>query len=136
MNHNERGFILLSAVFLTLILSFVAAMTLQTLTQSKNSDAALRLHAINLANEQFAMIESLAAQGDLTAGQYNFLGDADDLKSYGLIKKSAEKIPVEFEVKTKVSGGEGNLRKVEILVAWKNFEMNFEKTVRIGDVEE
>ena len=135
MNRNERGFILLSAVFLTLILSFVAAMTLQTLTQSKNSDAALRLHAINLANEQFAMIESLAAQGDLTAGQYNFLGDADDLKSYGLIKKSAEKIPVEFEVKTKVSG-EGNLRKVEILVAWKNFEMNFEKTVRIGDVEE
>ena len=132
---NGRGFILLSAVFLTVIVSFVAAMTLQTLTPSKNSDAALRLHAINLANEQFALIESRAAQNNLTAGQYNFLGDKDDLKSYGLAKKSAEKIPVEFKVTTTVSGEE-NLRRVEVRVTWKNFEMNFEKTVRISDGEE
>ena len=135
---NGRGFILLSAVFLTVIVSFVAAMTLQTLTPSKNSDAALRLHAMNLANEQFALIESLAAQNNLTAGQYNFLGDEDDLKSYGLAKKSAEKIPVEFEVKATVSdvSDGGNLRRVEVRVTWKNFEMNFEKTVRISDGEE
>lgn len=137
---NERGFILLSAVFLTLILSFVAAMALQTLTQSKNFDAALRLHATNLANEQFAMIESLAAQNHLENGTYNFLGDKDDLKSFGLIKKSVDKIPVEFEITTNVSDeenfGAGNLKKVEIIVTWKNFERNFERTVRISDVEE
>ena len=129
---------LLSAIFLTVIVSFVAAMTLQTLSHSQNADAALRLHAINLANEQFAMIESLAAQNKLNSSSYDFLGNEDDLKSYGLFKESDNQTPIEFEVKATVSNvsDEENLRRVEVVVTWKNFEIDFEKIVRIGDGEE
>ena len=133
MNINEKGFMLLSAVFLTMILSFIAMMTLQTMIRIKNSDAALKLHAINLANEQFAMIESLAAQGSLDT-TYSFLGEPEDLKNYGLYKKDSEenKQPTEFEVTSEIND-KGTLRKVMIIVTWKDKKLEFEKIVRLKD---
>ena len=118
MKLNEKGYMLISVVFLTLIVSFIAAMTLQTMTRAKNSDSALRLHAINLANEQFALIES--------GSDKNIPGD--DLKSYGLYYKGAEKIPTEFKVTT-TSNDSGNLRKVTVTVKWKDNSLDFEKTI-------
>lgn len=126
MKLNEKGYMLISVIFLTLIVSFVATMTLQAMMRVKNGDAALRLHAMNLANEQFALIESRAAQG--LSIDSNFLGDDDDLVSYGLFHKNAEKIPTEFKVMT-TSSGSGNLRKVTVAVTWKDNQMEFEKVV-------
>ena len=107
---------LLSAVFLTLIVSFMAALTLQAVTYSHKNATADELTAINLADEQFAMIESLAAQDKLSAVK-NFNGVEDD-------------VPGGFEVKTKVEGV-GNLREVTVTVKWQDTQREFTKLVRI-----
>ena len=122
MKFNEKGFILISVVFLTLIVSFMATMTLQSMTRVKNGDTALRLHAINLANEQFALIESGSAKN---------IPD-DDLKSYGLYYKDAKKIPTEFHVTTSINGS-GNLREVTVTVTWKENTLDFEKTIWLNE---
>lgn len=121
MKFNEKGFMLLSTVFLTLIVSFVAMMTLQTMMREKNSDNSLKLQAINLANEQFALIES---------GSDKNIPD-EDLKNYGLyrINDLASKPPTEFKVTTKIFG-EGNLREVKVTVTWKDKSLEFEKIIR------
>ena len=114
---NEKGFMLLSAVFLTLILSFVAMMTLQTMTRVKNSDSALRLQAIHLANEQFALIES--------GSDKNI--SAEDLKSYGLYHTDElkTKTPTEFKVTTNI----GDNGKVKVIVTWNENSLEFEKII-------
>ena len=109
----------MSAVFLTMILSFTAMITLHAATQIKNENAALRLHALNLANEQFALIES---------GSDKNIPE-DDLKSYGLYSDE-NKMPTEFKVTTNI-GGEGNLKKVKVTVTWKENILEFEKLVRL-----
>lgn len=130
---NQRGFMFLSTVFLTLILSFTAMLALQTMTRVKNGDQSLKLHAINLANEQLAMVESLAAQNNLSAVK-NFNGNDADLKSYGLYYENTDKTPVEFDVVTKIGGSE-TLKEVEVTVTWNDNEIKFKKLVRIADGE-
>lgn len=46
---NERGFMLLNVVFLTLITSFAAMILMNAAPRLKNPQAALRLTAIHLA---------------------------------------------------------------------------------------
>lgn len=130
---NQRGFMFLSTVFLTLILSFTAMLALQTMTRVKNGDQSLKLHAINLANEQLAMVESFAAQNNLSAVK-NFNGNDADLKSYGLYYENFDKPPVEFNVATKIGGSE-TLKEVEVTVTWNDNEIKFKKLVRIADGE-
>ena len=115
---NQRGFMLLSAVFLTLIVSFMSTLTLQAVTYSHKNSTADELTAINLADEQFAMIESLAAQDNLKQSSYDFLGDKDDLLE-------------RFKVETAVVGDD-NLREVKIKVTWENPKpVEFIRIVRI-----
>jgi len=113
---NQRGFMLLSAVFLTLIVSFMAALTFQAVTLKQKDATFQELTAINLADEQFAMIESLAAQDKLNNSSYEFLGKSE--------------LPEIFEIKTNVEGGE-TLREVTVTVTWKDEERKFTKVVRI-----
>ena len=140
---NQRGFMLLSTVFLTLILSFTAMLALQSMTRVKNGDQSLKLHAINLANEQLAMVESLAAQNNLSAVK-NFNGNSADLQNYGLYDENAdEKPPIEFNVTTDIKPDTKNLREdelptlyeVEVTVTWNDEEISFKKLVRIADGE-
>jgi len=113
---NQRGFMLLSAIFLTLIVSFTAALTFQAVTLKQKDETVLELTAINLADEQFAMIESLAAQDNLNNSSYEFLGKSE--------------LPEIFKIETNVEGG-GDLRKVTVTVTWKDEERKFTKLVRI-----
>ena len=57
---NERGFLMLNVVFLTLITSFAAMILLNAAPRVRNSQSQLRLTALYLANEQFAELESAA----------------------------------------------------------------------------
>lgn len=120
---NQRGFMLLSTVFLTVIVSFTAMLTLQAITQVQRGDASLRLHAMNLANEQFALIESGSSE-DIPE---------EDLKSYGLYseKDLETKMPIIFKVTdTREDIGE-NLYKVTVTVTWQDEKLEFEKVVRL-----
>ena len=126
---NEKGFMLLSAVVLTMLLSFTAMISLRSATQFNNDDAALRLHALNLANQQFAMVESFAAQNNLSSVK-NFNGNDDDLKSYGLYSDE-NKTPTEFKVTTSIDNVNENLKKVKVTVTWKDKNLEFEKLVRL-----
>lgn len=129
---NQRGFMLLSTVFLTLILSFTAMLALQSMRRVQNGDQSLKLHAINLANEQLAIIESGS----------NIEIPADDLKSYGLYDKNSDKPPVQFNVSTtfkpipdNLSDDEVTLYEVEVTVTWNDDEVKFKKLVRVADGE-
>ena len=135
---TECGFMMMNVVFLTLIVSFTALIFLNGISPLKESDSALRLVALNLANEQFAEIESLADSGTLSAGSYNFLGASEDLKNYGVHTAAdlTKKNPTKFSVTANVKNYSGTLFNVTVKVSWnfngKNFEIELEKIVRAG----
>lgn len=115
---SERGFLILNVIFLTLITSFAAMILLNAAPRIRNSQSSLRLIALHLANEQFAQLESLAAEGTLTEGNYDFRGDKKDLKNV-----------VDFNVETTVTGT-GNLRGIKVKVSWSDKDfIEVERTV-------
>lgn len=114
---NERGFLMLDVIFLTLITALAATILINAVPRAKNPQLTIRLIALHLANEQLAQLESLAAAGEnLTT---DFLGDTDDLKNV-----------VEFKVDTKVTKT-GNLRGVKVKVSWNNYKdyIEVERTI-------
>lgn len=125
---NERGFMLLNVVFLTLITSFAAMILLNAAPRIRTPQSVLRLTALHLANEQFAMLESMAATEGLEAGSYSFQGDSDDLTT---LNAGA---PITFEVETQVTAT-GNLRGVKVIISWEvgeeTFELETERTIRV-----
>lgn len=119
---------LLNVVILTLITAFAATILLNAAPRITNPQSVLRLTAIHLANEQFAMLESLAANGELATGNYDFLGNDDDLttQNFGAGK------PITFKVTTAVNNVGDNLRGVKVtitIIGDKNFELETERTI-------
>ena len=122
---NERGFMLLNVVFLTVITSLAAMILMNAAPRARNHQSTLRLTAIYLANEQFAELESLAAREDISGSQ-PFLGNKDDLTSNNL----GEDNPIEFKVTTTVSGGRAKV-KVTWQVGEDEFKIETERTIGI-----
>ncbi|MBR0102021.1 MAG: hypothetical protein IJQ01_00805 [Selenomonadaceae bacterium] len=122
---NERGFMLLNVVFLTVITSLAAMILMNAAPRARNHQSTLRLTAIYLANEQFAELESLAAREDISGSQ-PFLGNKDDLTSNNL----GEDNPIEFKVTTTVSGGRAKV-KVTWQVGDDEFKIEMERTIGI-----
>lgn len=127
---NERGFLLLDVVLLTLITSFAAVVLLNAHPQAKNPHSTLKLTALHLADEQLAYLESLGDSGELQADSYPFLGNDDDL----VTENFSEKIPIEFSVTTSVDELGENLYRATVTVSWqvegKDFEIESERTIR------
>jgi len=128
--YDQRGFMLLNVIFLTLIVATCASVLMNAAPRYRNSQAVLRLTAIHLANEQFAMLESFAAGGDSLSGKTAFQGDKDDLKTNNF----AAGEPTTFEVTTTVSGSE-ILRNVKVTVSWtangQENSIESERTIRV-----
>ena len=128
---NERGFLLLDVVLLTLITSFAAMILLNSHPQVKNPQSTLKLTALHLANEQLAYLESYGADGTLHTDGYSFQGDDDDL----VTKNFSEEIPIEFSVTTSVSSLEVNLYRAVVTVSWqvegKDYAIESERTIRL-----
>ena len=128
---NERGFMLLNVVFLTLITSFAAMILLNAAPRIRTPQSVLRLTALHLANEQLAMLESMAATEGLEAGSYSFKGNDADLTT---LNAGA---PITFEIETQVTanGNLGNLRGVKVIISWEvgseTFELETERTIRV-----
>ena len=124
---NERGFLLLNVIFLTLITSFAAMILFNAAPRVKNPQTTLRLTALYLANEQLAQLESLAADGEsLTT---DFLGKAEDLKTENT---GAE---IRFTVETTINGEE-NLREVKVKVSWTDTDfIEVERTIWVAPKE-
>lgn len=124
---------LLNVIFLLLITSLAALILLNGTKNFRNHNSTLKAVALLLAEEQFAEIESLAAEGNLSAGNYNFLGVESDLKNY--FDDNLKKNPVEFKVSASVENYSAeNLFKVAVLVEWKfdkkNYSIELKKIVR------
>ena len=119
---NERGFLMLDVVFLTLITALAATILINAAPRAKNPQSTIRLIALHLANEQLAQLESLAAAGEnLTT---DFLGDTDDLKNV-----------VDFEVETTITKT-GNLRGIKVKVSWSDEDKDFIEVKRTIYVKE
>ena len=127
---NERGFLLLNVVLLTLITSFAAVILLNAEPRARNPQSTLKLTALHLANEQLAYLENLGDSGELHAGTYTFQGDEEDL----LTKNFSEEIPIEFTVTTSVDELKENLYSATVKVTWqvkgKTYELESERTIR------
>lgn len=127
---NERGFLLLNVVLLTLITSFAAVILLNAEPRARNPQSTLKLTALHLANEQLAYLESLGDSGELHAGTYNFLGESDDL----LTENFSAEIPIEFTVTASVDELKENLYSATVKVTWqvkgKTYELEAERTIR------
>ena len=123
---NERGFLMLSVVFLTTITSLAAMILFNAVPRVKNPQTTLRLTALYVANEQFAQLESLAAKGEELPT--NFLGKEEDLTTENA------GAPIKFSVETKPSNS--NPCKVKIKVSWtdKDF-IEVERTIWIAPKE-
>lgn len=100
---------LLSAIFLTLIVGIMAQILLQATSKVQQRNSTLYYTAINLANEQFAMIESIAAETGVIDESCHI--PADELKSYNGMSETAE--PIEFKISTSSEGS-----KVTVKVEW------------------
>lgn len=127
---NERGYLLLNVVFLTLITSFAAMILMNAAPRVKNNQSSMNLIALHLANEQLAYLESRAARGQSISGQ-SFLGDSDDLENYSFRDKDTKTV---FTVETSISGSD-TLPTAKVTVRWniggKDFELATERTIRV-----
>lgn len=129
---NERGFLLLNVILLTLITSFAAVILINAVPRVRTPQSTLKLTAMYLANEQLAQLESLAAGGEQIT-DCDFLGLVEDLTT----KNAGEGRPVIFTVKTDVTNvsGSDNLPTATVTVKWKvdekDFELKAERTIRI-----
>ena len=100
---------LLSAIFLTLIVAITAQILLHANSKVQQRNSTLYFTAINLANEQFAVIESLAAENGVIDTSCHV--PADELKSYNGVDEDS--VPVEFHIYTSAAGS-----KVTVKVQW------------------
>lgn len=116
MLNNERGFMLLSAIFLTLIVSIMATILLNANVKIQQRNSTLYFTAINLANEQFALLESNSGLE---------IPD-EDLKSYNGMKDNAA--PVQFRVSKSYNGNRVTV-KVEWTVNGKTEKIESTKTI-------
>lgn len=126
--NNERGFMLLNVVLLTLITSFAAMILMNAAPRFTKPQSVLRLTAIHLANEQLAVLESLAAKGALETGDCPFKGEKNDLTTTNAGK------PITFKVTTNVKNIGENLRGVKVTVTIEgdeDFELTAERTIAV-----
>ncbi len=121
---NERGFMLLHVVFLTLITSFAAMILFNAAPRMKNPQSVLRLTALHLLNEKFALIESSASRGilDLSAEERT-------------TKNFSPNVPITLTVTASEKSSDGNLHFVTVRVEWtvdgqKSF-LEQERTIRL-----
>ena len=133
---NERGFLMLNVVFLTLITSFAAMILLNAAPRVRNSQSRLRLTALYLADEQFAQLESLAAGGTAPTSSEEFLGESGDLTTNNFGGKDYQ---VTFNVKTEVINN-SNPYEVTVTVSWidsgKNFSVKVQRMIWVAESSE
>lgn len=112
---NERGFMLMSVIFLMMMTSLAALIVMNGTKKVINQNSALRIIALHLAEEQFAEIESRAANGEALQN-FSFLGDPGDLKNYydSRGENDSEVKPIVFDVTTSVKADS----RVEVKVKW------------------
>jgi hypothetical protein len=119
---NERGFMLLSAVFLTLIVSIMAMILLNANSKVQQRNSTLYFTAVNLANEQFAILESGA----------NISIPSEDKTSYNGVKENSE--PIKFEVYPTLESENATYKRYKVTVKWnvggKNETFESVKTIR------
>ena len=108
MINNQRGFMFLSAIFLTLIVAIMAQIILTANAKVQQRNSTLYLTAVNLANEQFAILES---------GEKNISIPDEDKKSYNGMSEDAETINFNVSIPKQTPITE-KLIEVTVKVEW------------------
>lgn len=123
MLNNQRGFMFLSAIFLTLIVAITAQILLHANSKVQQRNSTLYFTAINLANEQFAVMESIA---DLE-GVIDTSCHVSEAERKSLNSMSETATPIEFKISTSAAGSIVTV-KVEWIV---NGETKFIESTKI-----
>lgn len=122
---NERGYLLLNVVFLTLVTSFAAMILLNATPRVKNSQSTMKLIALYLANEQLAYLE---AEAEGKSVDKNFLTRAEDLTNDSFRTEDA---PTVFSVDKSIDGNVATVT-VSWQIGGKNFSVTAERTIRVA----
>ena len=117
MLNNQRGFMFLSAIFLTLIVAIMAQILLHANSKVQQRNSTLYFTAVNLANEQFAILESGA----------EISIPAEERKSLNGMSETAT--PIEFEISASAVGSTVTV-KVEWIVNGETKFFESTKTIR------
>ena len=123
---NQRGFMMLNVVFLTLIASLAAMILMNAATRVRNPQSTLRLTALYVANEQLAQMESLAAAG--IEPTEKILVEEDDLETNNF--STGE--PIRFEVVPEKIGGNTYKVTVSWTVKGQPDSVTLERTIWIA----
>lgn len=127
---NQRGFMMLNVVFLTLIASLAAVILMNAATRVRNPQSTLRLTALYVANEQLAQMESLAARS-IEPTEEILVEDAD-LKTTNF--STGE--PIRFEVVPEKIGGNTYKVTVSWTVKGQEDSVTVERTIWIVPKED
>jgi len=122
---NERGFLLLDVIFLTVITTLAAMILMNAAPRIRNSQSTLQMTALYLTNEQFAYLESRAANGEPLPKK--FLGAPEDL----ITKNFETGKEIKFLVDTQINDS-SNPCKVTITVTIDgrdDFEVKAERMI-------
>ena len=116
---NNKGFIFIEVIFISLLVSFTAALIVRGLKTAvtANQTSAIKTAAIHIANSQMSEIEEYVNINRSLPSSYNFLDESDLIYEDFLGMKE----PVTFYIETEVSDSTLNsqLRRVTVKVSWQ-----------------
>ena len=115
--HNNKGFVFIEVIFLTMILSFTALMVVNTLESAIKSNrmSAIRIAATQIANAHMAEIEEYVdSNKSFPASSYTLLTD-DDLIHENFFGISGT---VKFDINTQINVSTANKGSVTVKVSW------------------
>ena len=116
---NNKGFIFIEVIFISLLVSFTAILIVRGLKTAvtANQTSAIKTAAMHIANAQMSEIEEYVNKNKSLPSSYNFIDESDLIYEDFLGMKE----PVIFYIETEVSDStlNGQLLRVTVKVSWQ-----------------
>ena len=122
--HDEAGFLLLDAVAIAIFLSMIAtALGLYQHSARIRRETELKTSAIYIAQTQISNLKSRIASGENLAGDFEYLGESEDLNRHGIIFRVESRVESAANLPDQI---EESLLRIEVKVEYENQNVEFE----------
>ena len=126
--HDEAGFLLLDAVAIAIFLSMIAtALGLYQHSARIRRETELKTSAIYIAQTQISNLKSRIASGENIEGNFEYLGESEDLNRHGIIFRVESRVESAANLPEQV---EESLLRIEVKVEYENQNVEFETLAR------
>lgn len=122
--HDEAGFLLLDAIAIAIFLSMTAAaLGLYQHSARIRRETELKTSAIYIAQTQISNLKSRIASGENLAGDFEYLGESEDLNRHGIIFRVESRVESAANLPDQI---EESLLRIEVKVEYENQNVEFE----------